>query len=251
MAFHVNPKTGNPGRCSAIKGGCPFGGEQKHFKSKEEAHEAFEEFQRNLEAIVSKADHKPGKGAIAMAMYDPYDYKIESMSLWSDNPSYLDFIAESTAATEGSSIVLTNGYVLTKDEAIDSNYWRVEYTDRDALTSIESGTVAPLEHYDQLIKAYGGWLESGGKAPESQIPYRMPDGGELAYASGELASRFNSELGAPELESLDEALSDYVVERWHGLTPSKWGRIEEKLKQELGEPRNYGSDDEPAWGWSR
>ena len=39
--YHVNPKTGNPGACNAeIR--CPFGGEEQHYASREEAREAYE-----------------------------------------------------------------------------------------------------------------------------------------------------------------------------------------------------------------
>ena len=39
--FHVNGK-GEAGKCSAEKGGCPFGGENEHYTSKENARKAYE-----------------------------------------------------------------------------------------------------------------------------------------------------------------------------------------------------------------
>lgn len=42
--FHVNPATGNPNKCTATKS-CPFGGDDKHYFSKEAAHSAFEKDQ--------------------------------------------------------------------------------------------------------------------------------------------------------------------------------------------------------------
>lgn len=42
MKFHINPATGEPGKCSAERGGCPFGGEDDHYTSKEAARAAFE-----------------------------------------------------------------------------------------------------------------------------------------------------------------------------------------------------------------
>jgi hypothetical protein len=35
--FHINPSTGEPGKCSATKGNCPFGGPSHHYGSIEEA----------------------------------------------------------------------------------------------------------------------------------------------------------------------------------------------------------------------
>lgn len=39
--YHINPKTGNPGRCSAVHQ-CPFGGESDHYGSESEARQAYE-----------------------------------------------------------------------------------------------------------------------------------------------------------------------------------------------------------------
>lgn len=40
--FHINPETGNPNKCSAKNGNCPFGGNSEHFDSKDEARSHFE-----------------------------------------------------------------------------------------------------------------------------------------------------------------------------------------------------------------
>ncbi len=37
--YHVN-KAGEPGQCSAQRGGCPFGGEQEHYSSLTEAYDS-------------------------------------------------------------------------------------------------------------------------------------------------------------------------------------------------------------------
>lgn len=42
MAFHINDATGQPGRCSAKKRPCPFGGPEAHFNSEAEARSAYE-----------------------------------------------------------------------------------------------------------------------------------------------------------------------------------------------------------------
>lgn len=39
--IHINPVTGNPGECSAVEGNCPFGGDENHFGSKEEARDHY------------------------------------------------------------------------------------------------------------------------------------------------------------------------------------------------------------------
>lgn len=40
--YHINPETGDPGKCSAGQGHCPFGNDDTHYTSAESAREAFE-----------------------------------------------------------------------------------------------------------------------------------------------------------------------------------------------------------------
>ena len=40
--YHINPTTGNPGKCRAKEGNCPFGGVREHYDSKEAASAAYE-----------------------------------------------------------------------------------------------------------------------------------------------------------------------------------------------------------------
>lgn len=40
--YHINPETGRPNQCRATKGGCPFGGDDAHHATKEEARAAYE-----------------------------------------------------------------------------------------------------------------------------------------------------------------------------------------------------------------
>jgi hypothetical protein len=40
--FHVNPETGDVGRCKATKGNCPFGSVEEHYASADDARSAFE-----------------------------------------------------------------------------------------------------------------------------------------------------------------------------------------------------------------
>lgn len=40
--YHINPETGNPNKCGAVKGNCPFGGTNEHYDTKAEAQAAYE-----------------------------------------------------------------------------------------------------------------------------------------------------------------------------------------------------------------
>jgi hypothetical protein len=56
MLYHVNPDTGVAGKCSAKKGGCPFGSIDEHFTSPEAARAAFEGSQTPFDLPKKRAD---------------------------------------------------------------------------------------------------------------------------------------------------------------------------------------------------
>lgn len=73
MQFHVNPSTGNPGRCFALKK-CRFGGENDHYASKELAAYSYERFHSQEEIpVLKKADKEPKKKPedISVTLFGP------------------------------------------------------------------------------------------------------------------------------------------------------------------------------------
>jgi len=62
--YHVNPKTGNPGRCSASEGNCPFGEDAIHYDSVEAAREGFEN-QQKLDLLTSFVSRGEEENSIA------------------------------------------------------------------------------------------------------------------------------------------------------------------------------------------
>lgn len=56
VKYHLNPTTGEPGKCSAAKGKCPFGSEASHFSSVSDARSAFESQQSS--AILEPSSKK-------------------------------------------------------------------------------------------------------------------------------------------------------------------------------------------------
>ena len=85
-AYHINPATGEPGQCRAMKS-CPFGDADDHFVSAEKARAAYEEMQAgntfqtmkkssSLGSVLAKLENrgwsiptlkKVGQGAIVAA----------------------------------------------------------------------------------------------------------------------------------------------------------------------------------------
>jgi hypothetical protein len=53
--YHINPQTGNPGLCRAQSGNCPFGSDDEHYPSKQEARTAFE-VQQKINRLDSLLD---------------------------------------------------------------------------------------------------------------------------------------------------------------------------------------------------
>jgi len=95
MKFHIN-SNGEAGRCSATKGGCPFGGESEHFTSAEAAREHYENTMTG-EAVPAKATKKPGRVKPVLPENEtfenrqPYPYEAESKKAWK---AYNDASAE-------------------------------------------------------------------------------------------------------------------------------------------------------------
>jgi hypothetical protein len=44
--YHINPKTGRPNKCTASVRACPYGGEENHYPSKQEAQKGFEKIMK-------------------------------------------------------------------------------------------------------------------------------------------------------------------------------------------------------------
>lgn len=62
--FHVNPNTGNPGSCKSTKGKCPFGTEEEHFGTQQEATVAAEKLMTDNYTAVNAAYRKKDTSAV-------------------------------------------------------------------------------------------------------------------------------------------------------------------------------------------
>lgn len=60
--FHVNPKTGETGKCGATQGKCPFGGMNVHFTTEDAARSSFEASQAGAELQSLKKDGRSLRG---------------------------------------------------------------------------------------------------------------------------------------------------------------------------------------------
>lgn len=251
MAFHVNPKTGNPGVCKAKSGKCPFGGVEDHFEDRADAQKAFEKKQEKFEHFTWKSKLPATKGSYVLAIYDPMSEEIAVGEMWG-NKVFGAFGAKMDDATEGTRLVIENGQVWEKDFFTDS--WKFVSGDVDFLNSLERGKTYDRSHLGTPILQHGARLESGGGTPRMAPEHRayiVPDKDELQYEAGIVSTEFTKEDGGYTAQDLESRLDDYVTERWHELTPTQWTEIGANLRKELGEPTNLGTDEDPSWIWKK
>lgn len=92
MKFHINKATGNVGKCSAVKGQCPFGPDSDHFTSADAARSSYESLQSDSAVLDS-----------ARKDLEQFGEKSSVFNLWSKIHS--DF----KSRTDGKRTVLVNG----------------------------------------------------------------------------------------------------------------------------------------------
>jgi len=68
--YHVNPETGNPGKCRASDGNCPFGSEDQHYPTHADAQFAYEDQMKELQKFeaspLGKLDAASNKALTAL-----------------------------------------------------------------------------------------------------------------------------------------------------------------------------------------
>lgn len=73
--YHINPSSGEPGKCSAVKGKCPFADSEDHFDSVDDAREASEELYTAFDRWYTPTLEQDGK--FAVDLYDGFVLSVE------------------------------------------------------------------------------------------------------------------------------------------------------------------------------
>ena len=73
--FHINAK-GEPGKCSAQSGNCPFGGDTDHYNSLDEAQSAFEKTMASETFTVVKNTDRPDFSAYTVRNVEAFDLSL-------------------------------------------------------------------------------------------------------------------------------------------------------------------------------
>ena len=90
--YHINPTTGNPGKCIARDGKCPYGTDLEHFDSIEAAREAFEQGTQSFSESLRKRNLEVARTSL-LAAGIPND-KVDEMMTYSHRQDELEKLKE-------------------------------------------------------------------------------------------------------------------------------------------------------------
>lgn len=247
--YHVHPETGDVGVCRAKTKPCPFLVFTEHFDTPEEAQVYSEKTQGEYAHFNWKSKMPASKKAITIAIYDPFSQDVPQGGVFG-NPIYGAFAEKMDAAKKGTRLVVENGQVWEKDT---ESYWTFVSGDEDIFHVAMPGETLDRSRIGQMILTYGARMEKGGETPVMPAEFRthiIPDERESKAEAKIVADAFRK-TGAASEQDLEEHLYDYIAERWCDVEPKHYEHIANKLRAELKEPINYGTDEKPDWSWSR
>lgn len=148
--FHVNPITGNAGKCTATKDNCPFGSDSEHYASADDARQAFERGQSSFneqaplksltfngntwKKVTLEGARYGSNDAIAILSYVDGEYGPEPLADVSVNLEELGltprpgaFFVKNWSETSGLAEALENAGVITRTGRVETvNQWGSE-----------------------------------------------------------------------------------------------------------------------------
>lgn len=244
--YHINPKTGNPSRCRAEQGGCPFGSESEHHTSIEASRKSFEERMENQELFLHFSEVPITKGAHMLGAFNKFqDDSEELMPGYYSRQRMIETLYGDIPVAEGTRLVIENGTVAEahRDELTGELRWAVR--DNREFMNLEEDELVSGAALLGALKNYGGRFEIGGEAPrlkEKELAYRYPSPRDYSIET----ELIRKDLQAADFDELYGALDDHIAERWHGRPPKEFEEYREALSVSLGEPKQNA---EGFWSW--
>jgi len=272
--FHINPKTGEPGSCKATQGGCPFGGDEAHYGSAEDARKAFElsmagkEYVEKRQQTEREEDQRkhPEKykvGPTGKGIVDSYWRGGFSSSILPGSAGVAEIAKAATldGATLqfGIKSIFDSAKKWRQFKANGDNTWS-EYgidNEEQALKRYSSDDVASFAfrgvgknpelkktlegfriHYP-TPKHVAKWKDEESPYDEDVISYKETQEGVAARAQAlDLYSTFMANKpSAEELKSLTSTPSDpYFAENLPGEEHMFWSRLDQRDRDSLGTP---------------
>lgn len=209
--FHINSK-GEPGKCSAQHGGCPFGSESDHYATKEGASAAFE--RSMAEGVVLTLTKAPTRNQVEQVL--------DSMDRGSNEfPEGVEFV---DAKPEAEIPASTKTPVETLKSAIqDEIEWGNEALDqrRKKLASLKS-------HGEHIEREFGD---------ESEIHNDVTDAENAIHAEIREIEEYQRDLRED---------SSKVGKSWRAVTELRETLREKYLKKELNDLQYKSSDGTPS-----
>lgn len=159
QSFHVHPLTGEPGRCRAEQGNCPFGNSDHHFESREAARAFYENF----------ADRMTDPGRSVEFHFVTWDEKIDLTQ------GDCDTLARRIRQSTGWPLVLMSTEPAESPEKVDWDHMAVRAPD------------------GRIVDALGIWTEADFSKNWAQSPVVTDVGTSQWDNDGEWDTRWDSD----------------------------------------------------------
>jgi hypothetical protein len=233
--FHINTK-GEPGRCHAQHGGCPFGGEDEHYATKEGASAAYE---RSMQSdTLPKLEKAPTRAQV--------DQVLDAMSRGEDTiPEGVEFVERRKDQPAAPKPPVIPERVAVLHSAIQEEIdWCLEEENRLKVNVKQSllATAHTIEHFGEESRAFDDALDS-----ENTAFYKLQE--VERYRKGledDSKTLIDSKSGSTKVTELRESLREKRLKRElhnllyesHDGTPSL-RTLEEKTSRPIRRDEDY------------
>jgi hypothetical protein len=126
--YHVNSITGNPGKCSATVGTCPYGSSHEHYATKDEAYAAYEANQSSFTTLVKP--RKMSSGTKVLLELDTLQRKLKELEPFFKDSSNVEVRIRANAIIERRNSLQEKLKALPWDETDAAHYDETELTIR-------------------------------------------------------------------------------------------------------------------------
>lgn len=207
--YHINPATGEPGRCSATERGCPYLGVSDHYGSPEEARAAYELIQARIGDFMRKSRVPLADGAVVIEVYDPMSDEVPSppKSGFLPDPAAQRFISAMDNAPKNSLIVIEDGTIFQR--GYDGDSW-VLRSDRNNMLGLVKGQTTSPATFLGVLKGYGARLETQPKRFYANTDYLAGLGARPSGRAYGFEALSDADLAKAYAKAYNEAEGDYT-----------------------------------------
>jgi len=219
--YHVNPKTGNPGACTAVRGGCPFGGDDDHYTSLTAARTAYELSHPTFSAIRRGASDFLDLQAI----HQTADYTLETAEL---------FTGHSDHEPTGSVVIKVNSLTQERDYLVkdEAGKWRPLWIQKASISlSPLSHSALAMEHRGVSSYYFSKPATYLRDSIENSLNYRADVASKVArlmHSTWREGRKLDDGSYKPSLRTDKNGVVTDVASVTYGLLPAVW-QLENQL----------------------